>query len=95
MAPPSLINVPPGCPFHPRCTYRELAGPDDHGVPRRRAPTAADCGAFCTVWAREPCVSYRTTSPTPTLVIMMSAKPQQASGRSGLAARSEYMSGTR
>jgi peptide/nickel transport system ATP-binding protein len=19
--PPSLINVPPGCPFHPRCPY--------------------------------------------------------------------------
>ncbi|MCM3921578.1 ABC transporter ATP-binding protein [Frankia sp. AiPs1] len=25
-SPPSLINVPPGCPFHPRCTYRERAG---------------------------------------------------------------------
>jgi peptide/nickel transport system ATP-binding protein len=25
--PPSLINVPPGCPFHPRCDYMELAGP--------------------------------------------------------------------
>jgi peptide/nickel transport system ATP-binding protein len=23
-APPSLINVPPGCPFHPRCTYADL-----------------------------------------------------------------------
>jgi peptide/nickel transport system ATP-binding protein len=23
-APPSLINVPTGCPFHPRCTYAEL-----------------------------------------------------------------------
>jgi peptide/nickel transport system ATP-binding protein len=22
--PPSLINVPPGCPFHPRCRYGEL-----------------------------------------------------------------------
>jgi peptide/nickel transport system ATP-binding protein len=22
--PPSLINVPAGCPFHPRCAYREL-----------------------------------------------------------------------
>jgi peptide/nickel transport system ATP-binding protein len=22
--PPSLINVPPGCPFHPRCAYAEL-----------------------------------------------------------------------
>jgi peptide/nickel transport system ATP-binding protein len=24
--PPSLINVPPGCPFHPRCRYAELNG---------------------------------------------------------------------
>src|SRR5690606_32107153 len=24
--PPSLINVPPGCPFHPRCDYMELLG---------------------------------------------------------------------
>ncbi|MGW4422285.1 ABC transporter ATP-binding protein [Streptosporangium sp. NPDC004631] len=26
--PPSLINVPPGCPFHPRCDYMDLAGPE-------------------------------------------------------------------
>ncbi|GAA3445750.1 ABC transporter ATP-binding protein [Planomonospora venezuelensis] len=26
--PPSLINVPPGCPFHPRCDYTDLAGPE-------------------------------------------------------------------
>jgi peptide/nickel transport system ATP-binding protein len=24
--PPSLINIPPGCPFHPRCRYAELTG---------------------------------------------------------------------
>jgi len=24
--PPSLINVPSGCPFHPRCAYRERVG---------------------------------------------------------------------
>jgi peptide/nickel transport system ATP-binding protein len=24
--PPSLINVPPGCPFHPRCSYPAQAG---------------------------------------------------------------------
>src|SRR5260370_11182149 len=24
--PPSLIKVPPGCPFHPRCRYTELVG---------------------------------------------------------------------
>ncbi|MDF5756826.1 ABC transporter ATP-binding protein [Spongiactinospora sp. TRM90649] len=26
--PPSLINVPPGCPFHPRCDHVALAGPE-------------------------------------------------------------------
>jgi peptide/nickel transport system ATP-binding protein len=25
-SPPSLINVPSGCPFHPRCDYAELTG---------------------------------------------------------------------
>jgi peptide/nickel transport system ATP-binding protein len=25
-SPPSLINVPSGCPFHPRCPYAELTG---------------------------------------------------------------------
>ncbi len=24
--PPSLINIPPGCPFHPRCSHAELKG---------------------------------------------------------------------
>ena len=24
--PPSLIRVPPGCPFHPRCRYAHLNG---------------------------------------------------------------------
>ena len=23
--PPSLINIPPGCAFHPRCDFREFA----------------------------------------------------------------------
>jgi peptide/nickel transport system ATP-binding protein len=32
--PPSLINVPPGCPFHPRCRYAMLnPGPCDIEVP--------------------------------------------------------------
>ncbi|MEU4325097.1 ABC transporter ATP-binding protein [Nonomuraea dietziae] len=26
-APPSLLNVPKGCPFHPRCDFVELPGP--------------------------------------------------------------------
>jgi peptide/nickel transport system ATP-binding protein len=25
-SPPSLLTPPPGCPFHPRCRYRELTG---------------------------------------------------------------------
>jgi peptide/nickel transport system ATP-binding protein len=25
-SPPSLINVPPGCPFHPRCAFEERTG---------------------------------------------------------------------
>jgi len=29
-SPPSLIQVPPGCPFHPRCTSRELVGAPCH-----------------------------------------------------------------
>jgi peptide/nickel transport system ATP-binding protein len=33
--PPSLINVPPGCPFHPRCRYAMLnGGPCDIEVPQ-------------------------------------------------------------
>jgi len=32
--PPSLINIPPGCAFHPRCTFREFASaPCDSVVP--------------------------------------------------------------
>jgi peptide/nickel transport system ATP-binding protein len=30
--PPSLINVPPGCPFHPRCSYAELNGGSSENV---------------------------------------------------------------
>jgi peptide/nickel transport system ATP-binding protein len=36
--PPSLINVPPGCPFHPRCAYTGLTGGRcDTEVPLLRA----------------------------------------------------------
>jgi peptide/nickel transport system ATP-binding protein len=35
--PPSLINVPPGCPFHPRCGYTSLtSGLSDTEVPELR-----------------------------------------------------------
>jgi peptide/nickel transport system ATP-binding protein len=33
-APPSLINVPSGCPFHPRCAYAGLtAGASQEQLP--------------------------------------------------------------
>jgi peptide/nickel transport system ATP-binding protein len=31
-SPPSLIDPPPGCPFHPRCRYRALTGAPGHRV---------------------------------------------------------------
>jgi peptide/nickel transport system ATP-binding protein len=35
--PPSLINVPPGCPFHPRCGYADLtSGASQNEVPQLR-----------------------------------------------------------
>jgi peptide/nickel transport system ATP-binding protein len=42
--PPSLINVPPGCPFHPRCAYGALNG----GKEREEVPplTEATEGHF-------------------------------------------------
>jgi peptide/nickel transport system ATP-binding protein len=36
-APPSLIHVPPGCAFHPRCPYEPRTG----GLGRTRVPTLA------------------------------------------------------
>jgi peptide/nickel transport system ATP-binding protein len=38
--PPSLINVPAGCPFHPRCAYEELNG----GASRTQRPEFRDVG---------------------------------------------------
>jgi peptide/nickel transport system ATP-binding protein len=39
--PPSLINVPPGCPFHPRCVFEE----NTHGLAREERPDLVDNGA--------------------------------------------------
>ncbi|MGE3357529.1 MAG: ABC transporter ATP-binding protein [Acidimicrobiia bacterium] len=39
-SPPSLINVPPGCAFHPRCRFAELPGRCDHERPALRSVTA-------------------------------------------------------
>jgi peptide/nickel transport system ATP-binding protein len=38
--PPSLINVPPGCPFHPRCSYTSLNG----GASETEVPELRDVG---------------------------------------------------
>ena len=44
-SPPSVIHLPPGCPFHPRCPHRfepcdkvRAAARADRGRPRRRLP---------------------------------------------------------
>jgi peptide/nickel transport system ATP-binding protein len=39
--PPSLINVPSGCPFHPRCVFEE----NTHGLAREERPDLTDNGA--------------------------------------------------
>jgi peptide/nickel transport system ATP-binding protein len=38
--PPSLINVPPGCAFHPRCGYEPLTG----GLGSTKVPDLVDAG---------------------------------------------------
>ncbi|MGE5831211.1 MAG: ABC transporter ATP-binding protein, partial [Micromonosporaceae bacterium] len=50
--PPSLINIPSGCPFHPRCPFE---GRD--GIPCRtvepRLPTSGDPGVACHIPAAD------------------------------------------
>ena len=51
--PPSLINVPSGCPFHPRCGYAaRLAGRCETEVPELRS-VALDHQAACHLPADE------------------------------------------
>jgi peptide/nickel transport system ATP-binding protein len=38
--PPSLINVPPGCPFNPRCNYAHL----NNGASETDRPELLDIG---------------------------------------------------
>ena len=35
-APPSLLHVPPGCPFHPRCPYARVPGVCSEEIPALR-----------------------------------------------------------
>jgi peptide/nickel transport system ATP-binding protein len=46
-APPSLINVPPGCPFHPRCRFARVPGLCDGEVPALRLVTGDSHLAAC------------------------------------------------
>jgi peptide/nickel transport system ATP-binding protein len=52
--PPSLIRVPPGCPFHPRCQYTGLThGRCDTEVPPLRAVASLGHEAACHLTAED------------------------------------------
>ncbi|MFZ6002429.1 MAG: ABC transporter ATP-binding protein [Actinomycetota bacterium] len=46
-APPSLIQLPPGCAFHPRCRFAELPGLCDTSVPELRLVAGESHMAAC------------------------------------------------
>ncbi len=46
-SPPSLINRPSGCPFHPRCAFREVPGRCDTEVPELRSTDRENHLAAC------------------------------------------------
>ena len=52
--PPDLIDVPPGCPFYPRCTYRAAGSKEQ----RCRLLRPVDGGHQAACW-----VDIRTTEP--------------------------------
>jgi peptide/nickel transport system ATP-binding protein len=61
-SPPSLINVPSGCAFHPRCRFAQVPGRCDAEVPELRDVAAshrAACHHFEEIVAGRP-------SPDPT-----------------------------
>jgi oligopeptide/dipeptide ABC transporter ATP-binding protein len=45
--PPSLVFVPPGCPFHPRCPFAKVPDPCATTRPELLATTGADHRAAC------------------------------------------------
>jgi peptide/nickel transport system ATP-binding protein len=52
--PPSLIRVPPGCPFHPRCRYGHLnGGRSETEVPQLRATEETGHLVACHLTAAE------------------------------------------
>ncbi len=46
-SPPSLINRPSGCPFHPRCAFAELPGRCDTEVPELRSVSTGSHTSAC------------------------------------------------
>jgi len=64
--PPSLINVPPGCPFHPRCTYPAQVGGDKC---RTEIPLLLDTGmghqAACHLSVRQRQEIWAQLAPEP------------------------------
>ncbi|WP_241562066.1 ABC transporter ATP-binding protein [Streptomyces hoynatensis] len=47
--PPSLLNPPPGCPFAPRCAFREeVAGPESCDTDRPALPQGRGCACHLT-----------------------------------------------
>jgi peptide/nickel transport system ATP-binding protein len=53
--PPSLINVPSGCAFHPRCTFEPLTG----GLGSTKVPELADAGGGHLVRCHLPAAERR------------------------------------
>jgi oligopeptide/dipeptide ABC transporter ATP-binding protein len=45
--PPSLVHVPPGCAFHPRCEFAELPAPCSTLVPELRVTDASEHTVAC------------------------------------------------
>lgn len=60
--PPSLINLPPGCAFHPRCRYADRAGSRSRTeVPELRPAGAGDSAGHlvaCHLSAEERATFY-------------------------------------
>jgi peptide/nickel transport system ATP-binding protein len=54
-SPPSLINVPPGCAFHPRCVYEPLTG----GLGSTKIPELVDAGGGHMVRCHLPAAERR------------------------------------
>jgi oligopeptide transport system ATP-binding protein len=61
--PPNLMRIPPGCPFHPRCPYRQDPVCVTEVPPLYR--TGADSGAACHFFKEVRADSEREFAPVP------------------------------